>query len=279
MRRLLLICICAVAAVSCSPQAFSILVDKSLPSDSGLDMNGKSICLVYVRDGVARDSVFSSNFCDGFAQGLESRLFNGKKAVEVFSIEQEPGRDFGSRDEMVKLVVETNADVVFLLDKPMLNISEDGQRSCIFSVYAYDSMSKTDAVTDFRKSAKVSDDVEDKEMFASDAQYLGFDFSKRFEIEWEKRQYSFIYFESVNPAWTQAIEAVYQQKWQDAIDIWIPFAEDDSGQMASCASYNVALACHLLGENKLALEWLDHSDKIQPVSLSSGLRKRIEAEL
>lgn len=279
MRRFLLICILAVVAVSCSPQAFTILVDKSAPSESGLDLNGKSICLVYVRDGVARDSVFSSNFCDGFAQGLESRLFNGKKAVEVFSVGQDSDKDFGSRDEMVKLVVETNADVVFLLDKPMLNVSEDGQRSCIFSVYAYDSMSKKDVVTDFRKSAMISDEIRDREMFASDAQYLGFDFSKRFEIEWEKRQYSFIYFESMNPAWTQAIEAVYQQNWQAAIDIWIPFAEADTGQMASCASYNVALACHLLGENKLALEWLDHSDKVYPVSLSPGLRKRIEAEL
>lgn len=278
MKKFLLFALLMVS-MSCTPQAFSVLVDKSKPSESGIDMVGKSVCIVYVKDGQVRDSVFSSNFCDGFAQGLERRLFNGKKAVEVFSVEKNAGTQYGSKDDMVNLVIETNSDVVLFLDTPMLSTSNEGEKSCIYTVYAYDSMGKNDSVLEFRRSDKLTDTGDGEELFASDAQYMGFDFSKRFEAQWEKRQYSFIYFDSMRSVWTDAIEAVSYQNWQKAIDIWMPLAEEDSGQMASCASYNVALACHLLGEDKLALEWLDHSDKIYPVSLSAGLRKRIEAEL
>ena len=47
----------------------------------------------------------------------------------------------------------------------------------------------------------------------------------------------------------------------------------------SCAEFNIATACYMLGDNELALKWLDRSDEDYPVSLSSGLRKRINARM
>ena len=44
---------------------------------------------------------------------------------------------------------------------------------------------------------------------------------------------------------------------------------------ASCAQYDTALACYMMRQYDLALEWLDLSDKTQVISLSEGLRKRI----
>jgi hypothetical protein len=44
------------------------------------------------------------------------------------------------------------------------------------------------------------------------------------------------------------------------------------------AEYNIAVACYMLGDFDLALEWLDRSDADNKLpTLSDGLRKRIEA--
>lgn len=45
----------------------------------------------------------------------------------------------------------------------------------------------------------------------------------------------------------------------------------------SCAEFNIAAACFLMGDNELALKWLDSSDEDYPISLSSTLRKRIQS--
>ena len=43
----------------------------------------------------------------------------------------------------------------------------------------------------------------------------------------------------------------------------------------ACAAYNIALGCFMSGLPDLALEWLDRSDKDQPISISKDLRKKI----
>ena len=45
----------------------------------------------------------------------------------------------------------------------------------------------------------------------------------------------------------------------------------------SCAEYNIAVACYMMGEYELASEWLDRSDKDNKLPLSDGLRKRIDS--
>ena len=53
----------------------------------------------------------------------------------------------------------------------------------------------------------------------------------------------------------------------------------DTGDLLkrSCAEYNIAVACYMLGDYMLASEWLAMSDKDNKLPQSDALRKRIDA--
>jgi hypothetical protein len=59
------------------------------------------------------------------------------------------------------------------------------------------------------------------------------------------------------------------------MDLWMTFLSTNDMLRRSCAEYNIATACYMLGEYDLALEWLDLSDKDNKLPYSDGLRKRI----
>ena len=93
--------------------------------------------------------------------------------------------------------------------------------------------------------------------------------------QWEDDQFTVLYFDGLNSKWIDAVLLADDMKWDEAITIWMDFAKSKNPTQSSCARYNVALGCFMLGQYDLALEWLDSSDATQPLSLSKGLRKRI----
>ena len=58
--------------------------------------------------------------------------------------------------------------------------------------------------------------------------------------------------------------------------VWISLLDTNNPMKRSCAEYNIATACFLMGDNELALKWLNSSDEDYPISLSKTLRKRIQ---
>lgn len=102
--------------------------------------------------------------------------------------------------------------------------------------------------------------------------------SKIFMPTWKSEQYTVIYFDSPE-AWDTASEAAYNFRWHDAVESWMTLVDTNNLMRRSCAEYNIALGCYMMGDNELALKWLDRSDADYPVSLSSGLRKRIKARM
>jgi hypothetical protein len=104
---------------------------------------------------------------------------------------------------------------------------------------------------------------------------LGLRTAKPFLNTWSPESHSVIYFDTFNDSWTQAVLLASEMRWEEARELWMELAQENDVLKASCAEYNTALACYMLRQYDLALEWLDLSDKTQVVSLSSGLRKRI----
>jgi hypothetical protein len=66
-----------------------------------------------------------------------------------------------------------------------------------------------------------------------------------------------------------------QLDWKGAMDIWFELLDSVDIMKRACASYNLALSCYMLGDYKLAEEWLDLSDKETSLPMSATLRKRI----
>lgn len=275
MKRILTFASVMVALIACSPQAYVMRLEVRNPSSSGLDLDNKSMAVVYLDNGTYRDSLFNNCFADGLAQGLEKEYFEGKRSVDIYSAYQADGEDYSSKDSLQSLVLRLNKDVIFLVDQPQFADDEGEKVDCKTAVYVYDSMNAKDEVKRATMARAVTASDEEGSMLGSDAQVLGLGTAKPFLNTWSPESHSVIYFDGFNEKWEHALWLASEMRWEEAREIWMELAQHKDVLQASCAQYDTALACYMMRQYDLALEWLDLSDKTQVVSLSQGLRKRI----
>ena len=275
MKRILTLASVVVALAACSPQAYVMRLEMRTPSSSGLDLDNKSMAVVYLDNGTYRDSLFNNCFADGLAQGLEKEYFEGKRSIDIYSAYQAEGEDYSSKDSLQSLVMRLNKDVIFLVDQPEFADGEGEKVDCKTEVYVYDSMNAKDEVKRASVARMVTASDAEGSMLGSDAQMLGLGTAKPFLGSWTPESHSVIYFDGFNEQWERALYLASEMRWEEAREIWMELAQHRDILQASCAQYDTALACYMMRQYDLALEWLDLSDKTQVVSLSQGLRKRI----
>ena len=225
---------------SCSPQAYVLDLQMRYPSLSGDDFMGKEMAVIYLDNASRSDSATVFPKAEALALAMEKEYFGGEQTIPVFSMLRNPKGDYSKADSLVSLVMLTGKDVVFLVD---------GDK-----VHYYDSMGSPEV----------------KHVPATNGRY------PTLESTWRNESYTIIYYDQTK--WLDALEKATAMKWQEASDLWIEIAKgcDNNMQMRSCAEYNIALACYMVRNWELALQWLDASDADFPVSLSSGLRMRIK---
>ena len=274
MKRFLSFAAAALMLAACSPQAYVMRLEMRNPSSSGLDLDNKSMAVVYMDNGTYRDSLFNNCFADGLAQGLESEYFEGKRSVDIYSAYPEDGVYTG-KDSLQSLVMRLNKDVVFVVDTPEFAESETDKVACSTKVYVYDSMNPKDEMKRASDQAMVTNSLAEGSLFGSDAQMMGLRTAKPFLNTWSPETHWVIYFDGVNENWTRAVWLAQDMEWEQAREIWMELAQHKNPLYASCAQYDTALACYMMRQYDLALEWLDLSDKTQVISLSKGLRESI----
>ena len=54
-------------------------------------------------------------------------------------------------------------------------------------------------------------------------------------------------------------------KWKEAMEIWMEDTSSSDNVKASCAAFNIAVACEMLEHFDLANEWLDVAKKHYPI--------------
>ena len=293
--------------VSCAPQVFTMNIEMRHSSASGLDLMGKSVSVVYLDDLSGKDSVFSEHLANGFASELEKDYFDGKSVINIYRMPKDMAGNYASRDTLRNLVMDTGNDLVFLFDSPWFGNAEFSEKKAsgikkadsarvvsakipmTIRLYTYDSMNKADTVQVFkgmttaRETVYVpagADEVEMEERLWNQLAQTGESTGKRsatsFLSTWYSEQFPFIYYDS-DAAWATASQYAYEYKWKEAISKWIEVLDSKNIEKRACAEYNIAVACYLLGDNKLARQWLDKSDKDYKTSLSDNLRMKIEA--
>ena len=97
--------------------------------------------------------------------------------------------------------------------------------------------------------------------------------AESFKSQWKHEQYSIVYYETEK--WYDALVRAEAFDWKGAMDVWMELLSTNDLYKRSCAEYNIAVACYMLGDYSLATEWLDRSDQDNMLPLSDGLRKRI----
>ena len=304
MKRSLLSAIAALSALvalqSCDPQAFSMNVEMRYPSSSGMSIDGKSVAVVYLIEDSAKDSVFNECLANGFASAIEKNYFNGAEAVNLYKMPKVGGGVYSNADTLINLIVDTGCDIVFLFDAPEFgNVQIKEQKTSTsgtyypvsvpvaVKLYGFDSLSGSDTVRVWTGTRMLSANMEASlgrqaaadslwNRIGSSAENLGEVSARTFAPVWKEETYTFIYYESPE-AWLTAAQYASDYKWNEAMKVWISLLDTNNTMKRSCAEYNIATACFLMGDNELALKWLNSSDEDYPISLSKALRKRIQA--
>lgn len=295
----------ALLAVSCGPSRHAMNVEMRYPSKSGLDLSGKILAVVYLENDNPSSNLFNQGMADGFAYALERDYGTGEGSIGVYKMRSQEGAKYASRDSLINLLVDTGSDVVFLFDTLQLGTMTIGGASKVASaasvdssylnvgdvqfsmaLYAFDAMDQTEKVHTFNGTSTANPyaysngTLSSSELFKraqagmlDEGWQAGRQVAMSFESEWRHEQYSLTYFE--NEKWYRALDRAEAYDWKGAMDLWMTFLSTNDLLRRSCAAYNIATACYMLGEYDLALEWLDLSDKDNKLPYSDGLRKRI----
>lgn len=272
MRRLyLLFLFAALLVCSCSPSRHAIHVEMRYPSKSGVELAGKIISVVYLTDGDSLADTFNASLAEGFASELEPDYGTGEGSIGIYSLKN-TGGNYSHKDTLVNLLMDTGSDAVFLFDK--VGMSKAGENLTKFTVklYCFDAMNKAENVYSFAGSKVVDISSDD---FSNEAMKSGETVASSFKSQWKHEQYSVIYYE--NEKWYNALEKAAAYDWKGAMDMWMGFLSTSDLMKRSCAEYNIAVACYMLGDYDLASEWLDLSDHDNQLPLSDALRKRIRS--
>lgn len=263
-------------AISCSPSRYMIDVEMRHNSKAGIDLTGKNISVIYGSCEDYTSSEFVASMADGFAWNLDNDSQYAVDSVGVFAL-AESAEKYASRDSLISLLIESGSDVVFLFDKVGLGeVSKSGTSVSLpftVSLKCYDAMNSKDEMLSFGGNSTAR--VASLEELPSSAWDAGKTISASFLPQWKREQYSIYYLE--NEKWLSALLLAENYRWKDAMTIWFELLDSKDPLKRSCACYNIATSCYMLGDYTLASEWLDRSDKENPLPLSSALRKRINA--
>lgn len=292
--------------ISCGPSKYTMYLDVRHPSKSGVNLSGKNISVVYLENGEKVADGFNANMADGFAYSLENDYGMSDGSIGIFRMQKSAGGDYSSKDTLVNLLIDTGCDVLFLFDSPKIGEMTIGGKSRVASkaspdssyinsgsapytvkLYCYDAMNSSEEVKTFGGTAIAQPAVysngrlSEKQLkekayriLSQEGWDAGVKVAASFESQWKTEGYSITYFD--NTRWMSAVAKADQLDWKGAMEIWFEFLGSKDIMKRSCAAYNLAVSCFILGDYKLAESWLDLSDSESELPLSSGLRKRIE---
>lgn len=309
MKRIPVILIFMMVVLSCAPSRHAIHVEMRYPSKSGIDLADKAVSVVYIENSDSINNHLLKGIADGFAYSLEQEYSTGEGSVGIYSLTSSPDAVYSHKDSLINLILDTDSDIVFLLDTLKTgNLTmggatrvagcsvadssylSTGTMPFTVKMYGYDAMDKKDKVHTFSGSSiaaphAYSDGLASEpvmiERAMSSLPLVGFEAGKAlstsFHPQWKQEQYSIVYFDSQQ--WYKALAYADQYFWKEAMDIWIGLLDTNDLLKRSCAEYNIAVACYMSGDYNLASEWLDRSDKDTPLPYTEGLRKRISGRL
>lgn len=270
MKRILPLLLICTILFSCGPSKHIIHVEMRHPSKAGVDLAGKIPSVVYLETEDAASTTFNAGMADAFAAVLESDLGMGEGSVGVYRMVKEQTTDYGTKDVLIDLLVDTDADVVFLFDEVNLGAAEAGSSSVVvpfsMKLYCFDGMDKSEQVKVFSGSSRGRNDGHD----------AGKTVAESFKSTWKTEAYSLAYYDSEK--WFKALDKAEAYDWKGAMDIWFALLDTNDLMRRSCAEFNIAVACYMLGDYALAEQWLDRSDADNKLpNISDTFRKRLNA--
>ncbi len=307
MKKILILAL--LALVSCGPTKHAIHVEMRHPSRAGVELAGKNVSVVYLENDDKVATEFNESMADGFAYALEQDYGLANGSFGIYRMRKADGANYASKDSLFNILMDTGADIVFLFDtvkfgnmsvgrpskvayktSPDSSFISSGTIPFTLKLYCYDGMDKADKVRSYggttMASPTVYSDGKDDSTIAvrkawkalgAEGWNAGLEVSEAFKSQWKHEQYSILYYESEK--WYDALALAENYQWKSAMDIWLELLDTNDLMKRSCAAYNLATACYMLGDYPLAAAWLNRSDADNKLPISDALRKRIDARM
>lgn len=275
MKRFLVLFLALAVLSSCAPHAYSLLYDMHYPGEAGFVLENKTMSVVYLNDGNRQDTSYVNSLATGFAKGLERQYFNSEEAVPVISVPKDPKGVYYSKDSLVNLIMATEADVLFLFDSPRLTPSRDSILATSY-LYVYDGL-------DRKRDSVIAVTLNKKYLNGPNLQRAvetyGTNVSGLFARDVRKEIFSLIYYD-YSEEWISALISAADSKWDEAMDKWMNIiTKSTNAEQKACAAYNMAVGCYLMDDYRLALEWIEQSEKFYPISIAPSLNQKIRGQL
>ena len=257
---------------ACGPSRYAVQLEMRYPSRAGIELAGKNISVVYAMSGKPKADLFCGKMAESFAGVLEKDYGTGEGSVGLYQVDGRTG-DYSRKDSLISLLMKTGADAVFLFDTLKIDDLVSDTVPVNIILYCYDGMDKNDKVHRFAGTAVLPASSDDS--IVSEADSAGKNVAGSFTSQWKHEQYTIVYYD--NAQWHEALAKADMYDWKGAMDIWLDLLSTNDSMKRSCAQYNIAVACYMLGDISLAGQWLDRSDADNPLgAMSENLRKRIE---
>ena len=307
MKKLTWFLLAVLFVAACSPQVYPLHLGVRQPSEAGLTLVGKTVSIVYMDGNNRVDSLFDRQVASALARALEADYFNGE---EVIGLSRIATPDSVGTDLMHNLVMETEGDVIFLLNSSLGAIgfetnqpvsgavSADSAYMAVANIpvqtqlYVYDSMGK-DEVKLHKGKAILRLDVYNSGITSDDgmvtlalrripdyAEEIGDRISRRFLSTWGTESFSFYYFDDFSSeSWFTPLQHAADEEYAKAIDGWGKMVKEGSSIKRACACFNIAQTFYLMGDYVLSARWLDEAEKLENLTQASALRKRLASHL
>ncbi|MBP5693011.1 MAG: hypothetical protein J6W86_04805 [Bacteroidales bacterium] len=261
------------------PQAMTFDVEVMTPKAFVLDLDEQNAAVVatYAKD--KKDSVRVSCVANGAATYLEAKNALEEGSVGAYTI---PGGEYtGTQDKeyLEQLMLATGSQLLVILDDLKLNDFKLSREynglvgtGTFLTLRGKTAMTIYDAILDTTLFQKyISDSIIFKipyEESLSEASVRGFIAANDSIImtafgqkladhicnSWIEEEWMLIDYPD-DSAWHAAYNNAMDFKWEEAIKAWLPMTEDKKAEKASYAAFNIAVACQMLGEADLALDW------------------------
>ena len=287
---------------SCGPYLQFFNVEVKVPANLPVDFKDKSVSVFTAIPlteqlnentlSTAEDSVLMINFAKGMATSLEKHLALDAGAIPVFNHFESEISDIRERSFIESLSQSSESDVLILLENlkvgkfEKLKTDKTPVRAGFATSYIYAPLSLLiniyegstgDLITSLTQNDTIYWEILSKEDVREERLMKGLfpalnkisvpageDIINNFFPDWVNEERALYTYDDYS--WRRAMSLAMDFKWTDAMSIWMAETTSQDKVKASCAAYNIAIACEMLEKYDLAIEWLDYAKKRYPIT-------------
>ncbi|MBQ6311127.1 MAG: hypothetical protein IJK74_06225 [Bacteroidales bacterium] len=265
------------------PQAMLFNVDVLQPKAFTLAVDEQPVAVVAAYKDKDADSTASAILALGAARSIETSNALEEGAVGAFTIPQDEYPGTSDKEYMEGLMLATGSGTLVIIKDisyGKVAVSRDlddffslaGMQTIMANMEVYDAITDTTIHSSFVSDTlhfriQPNQDLSQKGINSFLAEHdslivssMGALLARQISNQWIEEEWMLIDYPE-EPVWHNAYKDAMDFKWDKAINAWMPMTEDKSGEKASYAAFNIAVACQMLGETDLAIGWVTYSLK------------------